>query len=91
MNLVCWFAAVHRISFPIIHILAPESRRLSTRWSSKVGHCGTVCPGYNLAARAVILNRGPHGPPGGNLQVLGGIQSIWGIGEEWTPSGGINK
>ena len=21
----------------------------------------------------------------------GGIQSIWGIGEEWTPSGGINK
>ena len=22
--------------------------------------------------RAVILNRGPHGPPGGNLQVLGG-------------------
>ena len=36
-------------------------------------------------------------PPGGNLQVVffflggGGIQSIWGIGEEWTPSGGINK
>ena len=22
--------------------------------------------------RPVILNRGPHGPPGGNLQVLGG-------------------
>ena len=22
--------------------------------------------------RSVILNRGPHGPPGGNLQVLGG-------------------
>ena len=22
--------------------------------------------------RTVILNRGPHGPPGGNLQVLGG-------------------
>ena len=45
------------------------------------------------ASRAVILNRGPHDPPGGNLQVLGrgGIQSIWGIGEEWTPSGGINK
>ena len=41
-------------------------------------------------SRPVILNRGPHGPPGGNLQVLGGggIQSISGIGEEWTPSGG---
>ena len=23
-------------------------------------------------SRSVILNRGPHGPPGGNLQVLGG-------------------
>ena len=49
---------------------------------------------WTCTSRPVILNRGPHGPPGGNLPVLGGgggIQSIWGIGEEWTPSGGINK
>ena len=40
---------------------------------------------------SVILNRGPHGPQGGIYKSWGGIQSIWGIGEEWTPSGGINK
>ena len=30
-------------------------------------------------------------PQGGIYKSWGGIQSIWGIGEEWTPSGGINK
>ena len=39
----------------------------------------------------MILNRGPHGPQGGIYKSWGGIQSIWGIGEEWTPSWGINK
>ena len=31
-----------------------------------------VCVYTCIVSRAVILNRGPHGPPGGNLQVLGG-------------------
>ena len=39
----------------------------------------------------MILNRGPHGPPGGNLQVLGRNTEHLGNWEEWTPSWGINK
>ena len=31
-----------------------------------------LCRSIWIESRAVILNRGPHGPPGGNLQVLGG-------------------
>ena len=30
-------------------------------------------------------------PQGGIYKSWGGIQSIWGIGEEWTPSGGGNQ
>ena len=30
-------------------------------------------------------------PQGGIYKSWGGIKSIWGIGEEWTPSWGINK
>ena len=33
-------------------------------------YCRTVIRG-KIYSRPVILNRGPHGPPGGNLQVLG--------------------
>ena len=32
----------------------------------------TFTHAFSRAYRTVILNRGPHGPPGGNLQVLGG-------------------
>ena len=45
------------------------------------------------ASKAVILNRGPHGPPGGNLQVLGGGGNTEHLGN-WggmDPFGGINK
>ena len=31
----------------------------------------SATPEWQDGCRAVILNRGPHGPPGGNLQVLG--------------------
>ena len=34
---------------------------------------------------------GHMAPQGGIYKSWGGIQIIWGIGEEWTPSGGINK
>ena len=38
--------------------------------------------------RSVILNRGPHGPPGGNLQVLGGNTEHLGNWGGMAPSGG---
>ena len=40
------------------------------------------------ASRSLILNRGPHGPPGGNLQVLGGNTEHLGNWEGMDPFGG---
>ena len=37
---------------------------------------------------AVILNRGPHGPPGGNLQVFGGNTEHLGNWGGMDPFGG---
>ena len=39
-------------------------------------------------SRSVILNRGPHGPPGGNLQVLGGNTEHLGNWGGMDPFGG---
>ena len=39
-------------------------------------------------SNAVILNRGPHGPPGGNLQVLGGNTEHLGNWGGMDPFGG---
>ena len=38
---------------------------------SRIGHYSYSYGEKSALHRAVILNRGPHGPPGGNLQVLG--------------------
>ena len=43
---------------------------------------------YYGAPKAVILNRGPHGPPGGNLQVLGGNTEHLGNWGGMDPFGG---
>ena len=52
---------------------------------------GLGSPGEPLGAydySAVILNRGPHGPPGGNLQVLGGNTEHLGNWGGMDPFGG---
>ena len=41
-----------------------------------------------IPSRTVILNRGPHGPPGGNLQVLGGNTEHLGNWGGMDPFGG---
>ena len=46
---------------------------------------------WPIRCSTVILNRGPHGPPGGNLQVLGRNTEHLGNWGGTDPFGGINK
>ena len=62
---------------------------LLSNWHySEGGKTLTTCTATTTCTTPVILNRGPHGPPGGNLQVFGGNTEHLGNWGGMDPFGG---
>ena len=67
----CWENLLES-NFLMAYILAYNTCSLYHCLWCLVGQVPDILRGsYTSLSIAVILNRGPHGPPGGNLQVLG--------------------